>query len=346
MIDEVRRILSDWYHQNGRSLPWRDTKDPYFIWLSEIILQQTRVNQGMPYYLAFVKAYPTITHLADANEQEVLRLWQGLGYYSRARNLHSAAKYVAYQLNGVFPKTYQTIKELSGVGDYTASAISSVAYGEEKAVLDGNVFRVLSRIFLIKDDISAGASRKVFLKVADELLNRESPGDHNQAIMDFGAMQCAPKPKCEICPMEHLCMARQQGLEKTLPVKLKKIKRTKRYFHYFLIGGGEGLYLNKRGEKDIWQGLFELPLIEAESGAHLEASDLVGKFGNRTEKPQILPFSKVHKLTHMDVNAFFYRLDFFDWESPSGVFVSWNELDHYPLPRLIDEFLEDYVRPQ
>lgn len=341
MIEEIRAILLSWYRENGRSLPWRATKDPYFIWLSEIILQQTRVNQGMPYYYAFTQSFPTVHALANASEQEVLRLWQGLGYYSRARNLHKAAKMVAFELNGEFPVSYDTIKQLSGVGDYTASAISSAAFGEAKAVLDGNVFRVLSRVFLIKDDISAGASRKVFAAMANELLDRDHPGDFNQAIMDFGALQCSPKPKCDGCPLNHLCLAHQQGVQHELPVKLKKLKRKKKYFHYYLISNQQGLYISKRTEKDIWQGLYELPMLETESSTPPTDAIVDARFDGLETRPSLLPFKKVHKLTHIDIHAFFYELAPFNWLNPSAQWISWGALNDYPLPRLIDEFLTD-----
>ena len=346
MIEEVRKILISWYRQNGRSLPWRETNDPYLIWLSEIILQQTRVSQGLPYYTSFVKTYPTVGDMAKASEQEVLRLWQGLGYYSRARNLHAAAKYVAYELNGVFPNTYLTLKELPGVGDYTASAIASAAFGEEKAVLDGNVFRVLSRLFLIRDDISANASRKVFSQMADELLDRNMPGTFNQAIMDFGALQCSPKPKCDTCPLEHLCMAKQDGCEATLPLKLKKIKRKHRYFHYFMIANTDGLYLKRRSEKDIWQGLFELPLIETESSKEPSFETVSKYFSGIQIKLEPLTFKKVHKLTHLDVHGLFYYVEPFAWRNTDAQFISWKDVNNYPLPRLIDEFLQNYRQPE
>ena len=227
--------LIKWYLQNKRDLPWRNTIDPYFIWLSEIMLQQTRVAQGMPYFFAFTEAFPTVFDLAKASEQEVLKLWQGLGYYSRARNLHKTAQYVAFELDGKFPDNYKALLSLKGVGDYTAAAIASFSYNEVVPVVDGNVFRVLSRVFDIEADISQPASKKIFQELAMELMPKDHPAIFNQAIMEFGALQCVPKnPDCTICVMNDGCLALKMDKVNQLPVKLKKTKVTNRFFNYFI----------------------------------------------------------------------------------------------------------------
>lgn len=338
MIENLRDEILNWYKINGRSLPWRETKDPYKVWLSEIILQQTRVKQGMPYYEKFVSTYPNVVDLANASEQEVLKLWQGLGYYSRARNLHAAAKYVAFELGGVFPTTYAELIRLNGVGAYTAAAIASIAFNEPKAVLDGNVYRVLARLFNIDDDIAASASRAKFQNLADELLDKTDPSTFNQAIMDFGALQCAPKAICVTCTLQGLCKAQALGKVDVLPVKINKLKRKKRYFNYFLLIEDETILLKQRTEKDIWQNLYELPLIESQSKTVNDFSQLL----TGAEKP-ILISEKVHKLTHQDIITSFFSVKSIKNDG-EYMKVSLAELDKFPLPRLIDEFLQVEIK--
>ena len=266
--------IISWYNDNKRDLPWRQTEDPYKIWLSEIILQQTRVEQGSSYYDALISKYPTITSLADANADDVLRLWQGLGYYSRARNLHAAAKYVKNELNGVFPNTYDEIIKLKGVGDYTASAISSFAFKEVKPVLDGNVFRVIARHFGIFSDIAKAGSKKDFKKVLFEIIDSKRPDTFNQAIMEFGALQCSPKkPNCLFCPLNHSCYAYSHDKQGELPIKIKKIKRKSRYFNYIIIKCKDKIALHKRSSGDIWEGLYEFPLHESKT--EVDFSDII-----------------------------------------------------------------------
>ncbi len=247
-------------------MPWRETSDPYCIWLSEIMLQQTRIEQGLPYYLAFTNAYPSIFDLANASEEEVLKLWQGLGYYSRARNLHATAKYIAFELNGKFPETYEGLLKLKGVGDYTASAIASISYNEPVAVVDGNVYRVLSRYFDIDTPINSTAGIKEFKLLAKELLDKEDPATYNQAIMEFGALQCKPQsPLCNTCPLSASCLALKNNKISMLPVKLKKGKIKKRYFNYLVFQSEENkTILEKRSGKGIWEGLYQFPLIETD----------------------------------------------------------------------------------
>ncbi|MBU6119319.1 A/G-specific adenine glycosylase [Hymenobacter siberiensis] len=255
--------LLAWYPRHQRDLPWRHTRDPYAIWLSEVILQQTRVAQGLPYYQTFLAAYPTVQDMAAAPEAEVLRYWQGLGYYSRARNMHRTAQQVVAEYAGKFPGTYAELLKLRGVGPYTAAAIASFAFDEAVAVLDGNVYRVLARVFGLHSDIAAPSSRKEFQAVADQHIPASTPADFNQAIMEFGAIQCTPaKPDCLFCPMQLSCWAFQHGQVALLPVKSKAKASRTRYFHYFVLRHGEQTYLRERREKDIWQGLYDFALAE------------------------------------------------------------------------------------
>ncbi|QDH78269.1 A/G-specific adenine glycosylase [Echinicola soli] len=255
--------LLHWYPQNKRDLPWRNTQNPYIIWLSEIILQQTRVAQGLPYFEEFVRHYPTVQELAKAPVEEVLRLWQGLGYYSRARNLHQCARQVSEEFDGNFPDNYKALLKLKGVGQYTAAAIASFAFKEKVAVLDGNVFRVLSRYFGIDSDISSPKGKKQFQELADKLIPSGQPDEYNQAIMEFGALQCTPKrADCLHCPLRDSCYAYANDQVETLPVKIKKTKVTTRAFLYHDIDCGNKKIVKTRGPKDIWQGLTDFPLVE------------------------------------------------------------------------------------
>ena len=255
--------LINWYKENKRDLPWRNTKDPYFIWLSEIILQQTRVAQGMPYYLRFLEAFPTIQSMAEADEQEILRLWQGLGYYSRARNMHQSAKIIIQNLNGIFPDSYAKILALKGVGNYTAAAIASFAFNEDVAVVDGNVFRVLARLFGVEEDIASGKGQKVFQQLADELLPKGESATYNQAIMEFGATFCKPiSPDCNACIFNDRCVAFVQKRQQELPLKIKKLKIKERTFTYLIFNYQGKLVMKMRGAGDIWQGLYDFPTFE------------------------------------------------------------------------------------
>ena len=255
--------LLAWYPHHHRDLPWRHTRDPYAIWLSEVILQQTRVAQGLPYYETFLAAYPTVQDLAAAPEAEVLRYWQGLGYYSRARNMHRTAQQVVDEFSGHFPNTYAGLLALRGVGPYTAAAIASFAFDEAVAVLDGNVYRVLARLFGLHSDIAAPSSRKEFQALADQHIPATAPADFNQAIMEFGAIQCTPaKPDCLFCPLQGTCWAFQHGQVALLPVKSKAKASRTRYFHYFVLRHGDHTYLRERREKDIWQGLYDFAMAE------------------------------------------------------------------------------------
>jgi A/G-specific adenine glycosylase len=330
-------LITDWYRQNKRALPWRSTKNPYSIWLSEIILQQTRVDQGTAYYLKFLDNYPTIHDLAKAEEQEVLNHWQGLGYYSRARNLHSAAKHIAHDLDGQFPNNFKDLLKLKGVGEYTAAAIASFSFKEPVAVVDGNVYRVLSRVFDIETPIDSTEGKKQFAQLAQELISTTDPDTHNQAIMEFGAIHCTPaNPKCESCPFIAMCLSYEKATIQSRPVKSKKTKVRDRYFHYLLFEDQEHFYISQRTEKDIWQNMFEFPLIETDT--KLELKD----FSPYTDSKATTISSEItHILSHQKIHTLFYHF-------PASVIiqqenllkVSKQDFTDYPIPRVIDRYLE------
>ncbi|MBG8553316.1 A/G-specific adenine glycosylase [Hymenobacter sp. BT594] len=302
-----------WYPRHRRDLPWRHTRDPYAIWLSEVILQQTRVKQGLPYYLDFISTYPTVHDLATAPEDEVLRHWQGLGYYSRARNMHHTARQVVQEYDGRFPGSYAGLLKLRGVGQYTAAAIASFAYDEPVAVLDGNVYRVLARVFGLTADIAAPASRKIFQQLADTLIPAGQPAEFNQAVMEFGALQCTPaKPDCLFCPLQSQCFAFQHGMVHELPVKSKAKATRTRHFHYLVLRHNDTVYMRKRTGKDIWQGLYDFALLETDSSevaatavvAHVE--QMGGQLApNRAEEPSA---TFRHVLSHQKLEARFHPL--------------------------------------
>ncbi|MFZ9028012.1 MAG: A/G-specific adenine glycosylase [Crocinitomicaceae bacterium] len=326
--------IRDWYRLNKRDLPWRETKDPYKIWLSEIILQQTRVDQGLAYYEKFITHFPELKTLADANEQLVLNLWQGLGYYSRARNLHFAAKQVMEEFEGIFPSSYAEILKLKGVGKYTAAAISSFAFGESQGVVDGNVFRVLSRVFDIDEPIDSAKGQKTFQSLANELISDTHPSDHNQAIMELGALVCSPSnPDCDSCPVQNMCLAKANNTIAERPVKSKKVKVTDRFFHYLVVQDGTDLLIEKRTD-GIWKNMYQFPLIEAKS------KDLPGELENIRIHHE---YSAKHILSHQRIHATFYQIDVLpDQLQTEGLLkVSFQDLADYPIPRLIDRYLED-----
>jgi len=345
------RIIN-WYRENKRELPWRDTKDPYKIWLSEIILQQTQVKQGLPYYHKFVEAFPTVEKLAAASEEEVLKLWQGLGYYSRARNLHHTAKFICNDLDGEFPDNYNNIIKLKGVGEYTASAISSFAYEEPKAVLDGNVFRVLSRYFGIDTPVNSTEGIKQFKTLVYQVFNENKPSEHNQAIMEFGALLCKPKsPDCMFCPLQENCVAYQSGNVNNLPVKLKKLKRRKRFFNYLIIINAAGEFiLKQRLRKDIWQKLYEFPLLEADSELKsLSQKDLdsisILKGNGAVSAKKLTKKPLKHVLSHQDIMASFWKIETDISRQKlldeGFILTREDELSKYAMPVLISKFIEE-----
>lgn len=339
--------LIAWYKKNKRNLPWRDIKDPYKIWLSEIILQQTQVVQGLNYYIKFTEHFPTVNDLANAPEDKVMRLWQGLGYYSRARNLHTAAKTVKTNYKGTFPNTYESIKELKGVGDYTAAAISSFAFNLPYAVVDGNVYRVLSRLFNIDTPINSTQGKKDFQILANELLNHKQPGLHNSAIMEFGALWCKPQnPKCEDCPLQAQCLAFQNKTVALLPVKDKKIKTRNRYFHYFIFNYNGNVYIQKRTEKDIWQNLYEFYLIETDLATDAKLifkNKNLNALSKKMDVKSIVP-AKKHVLSHQHIYATFYEINLPNpLVSKSLIKIKREKLSDFGLPQLINKYLKSGV---
>jgi len=341
----ISNRLIYWYLQNDRDLPWRKTSNPYFIWLSEIMLQQTRVAQGISYYLLFTKEFPTVFDLAKADESKVLKLWQGLGYYSRARNLHFSAKYIANELNGVFPDSYEEIKKLKGVGDYTASAISSICFQLPEAVVDGNVYRVLARYYGIATPINSTKGIKEFKELAQSLIDKKRPGIYNQALMDFGALHCKPtNPLCTSCIFNDSCVALEKKLVKELPVKEKKLQVRKRYFNYLVVVSEDNeMILNKREGKGIWQGLYEFPLIESEK--LIDQSELK----NFDSYNELIPSGSgitlfnekevVHKLSHQHLHTKFWIVRIKKFENPQ---IMWSQIIKYPVPVLIANFLKEF----
>ncbi len=341
------KLLITWYLSNKRDLPWRKTKDPYRIWLSEIILQQTRVLQGLPYYNAFIERFPTVFELADAHQQDVLKLWQGLGYYSRARNLHETAQYIAGECQGKFPANYEGLLKLKGVGDYTASAVASICFGENTAVVDGNVYRVLSRVFGIKEPINTAKGVKLFKSLAQELLDGEQPGTYNQAVMEFGARYCVPSnPDCTSCIFKEKCEAFRTQTVSELPVKLKKTRVKKHYFNFLvcLSETGETL-LEQRTEKGIWQQLYQFPLIDSVhllSKEQLEATSSFKKITEKFDIHSIVKFNEtpiLHKLSHKDLHTTFWILE--TGSLPSSR-IPVEEIHLYPVPVLLENFISTF----
>ena len=333
-------ILISWYQMNKRDLPWRKTKDPYKIWLSEILLQQTRVNQGLPYYLKFIESYPTLKSLSNANEDDVLRLWQGLGYYSRARNMLATAKELENNYGGIFPTFYSEIIKLKGIGEYTAAAIASFSFDEQVAVVDGNVFRVLSRLFDVETPIDSSAGKREFKILAAALLDRKNPAIFNQAIMEFGALQCTPQnPDCNNCVLLHLCASKERRTVNQRPIKSKKTKSKPRFFVYKIFTLGNDTFIQKRTGKDIWQGLYEFPLEEfVDKNDQL---DYIERYKNELvyQSPEIN-----HILSHQRITAVFlcFKAGLEIDESSSGLLrIPRNELFHYPVSVLIDNFLKN-----
>ncbi|WP_420320617.1 A/G-specific adenine glycosylase [Flagellimonas sp.] len=334
-----------WYGQHKRDLPWRATSDPYKIWLSEIMLQQTRVAQGMPYYRKFLDAFPTVFELAKAKEEQVLKLWQGLGYYSRARNLHATAKMVVESYAGQFPNTYKELKKLKGVGDYTASAIASICFDEPEPVVDGNVYRVLSRYFGIDIPINSTTGIKYFKEIAREVMHLGNIRDYNQGIMEFGAIQCAPKnPNCLHCPLNESCVALKEKRVTELPIKINKTKIKNRYFNYLVFIDPDGnTVMDQRTGKGIWQNLYQFPLLESDKTLDLEGlkASLNLENGWPRFKNVILHNNKpiIHKLSHQHLHTQFWILEI-DQILDAGLL--WNEITSFAVPVLIADFIKTF----
>lgn len=345
---EISRILVGWYEMSKRELPWRETKDPYIIWISEIILQQTRVAQGLAYFVRFTKRFPDVASLAAAEEDEVLKYWQGLGYYSRARNLHAAAKCVMDQFGGIFPDTYKEVLSLKGIGEYTAAAIVSFAWNQPYPVVDGNVYRVLSRLFAVDTPVDTSKGKKEFAALAGKILDPDNAGTHNQAIMELGALTCLPQnPDCVACPLMDKCVAFASGNVRTYPVKRNKTKTRDRYFYFLHIMYKGKTWLNKRSGKDIWTGLYEFPLIEADHAMDfVELSEtkafqaLLGRAG-RLGISQVL-YNVKHTLSHQILFASFYQIEIEHIPESLNryLLVPCGDIGKYAVPRLIHIYLE------
>lgn len=353
--------LIRWYNLNKRSLPWRGASDPYRVWLSEIILQQTRVDQGTPYFVAFTTQFPTIRELAEASEQSVLRLWQGLGYYSRARNLHRCAKIILKEKQGLFPPSKEELMSLPGIGPYTASAIASICFGERVAVVDGNVYRVLARIFGIHTDTLSSKGKNQFQQLANDLMSATvsmpdvHPGDYNQALMEFGALHCRPKdPSCDTCPLASMCVARAESIQHMLPVKKKPLKKKRRFFHYLLATDTKNIILRKRGSGDIWTGLYDFPALEADRKA---STAVLTRWFNSLPLPKgksaLRPWLSLrHLLSHQEIHALFYKVDVpaltTDWNNRQTGFLraSLTRAGQLPKPIIIAKVLSLVVQQE
>lgn len=342
----VSKKLISWYSVNKRNLPWRSTTNPYYIWLSEIILQQTQVAQGLPYYHAFITNYPTVFDIAKAEESQVLKLWQGLGYYSRARNLHASAKYIVSELNGVFPNTFTEILKLKGVGDYTASAIASISFNEPTAVVDGNVYRVLARIYGIYTPINTGKGFKEFKALAQELIDKKQPATFNQAVMEFGARLCRPKnPDCPNCPFNNTCIALEKNAIDVLPVKLKALKVKKKYFNFIVILSEDGkTIVEQREGSGIWQNLYQFPLIESKKSVEFSviADDLKDFIPLKNKVFDLSLYNEkaiIHKLSHQHLYTKFWIVSLKS-SLPEGISVK--KIHDFPVPILISNFIEQF----
>jgi len=335
-----------WYKKNKRDLPWRHTKNSYIIWISEILLQQTRVKQAIGYFNRFVAQFPDVQMLADAKEEEVLKYWQGLGYYLRARNLHYSARYIVNELGGIFPQQYNDIIKLKGVGEYTAAAIASFAFDEKVSAIDGNVYRVLSRIFNISLAVNSGKGKKVFREIAETLIENQQPGEFNQAMIEFGALLCKPlNPLCSECPVLEVCLAYNNGVILERPVKNKSEVLKKRYFAYLFIKSGERVLIKKRTQKDIWKGLYEFPLIETMSEIKTEelifSEQWLNIIGKSFELIKVIP-PVLHRLSHQLLNVTFYIVKLSEFQKQSfyeDILLS--DLETYPVPKVIENFIAE-----
>ncbi len=333
-----------WFLDNKRDLPWRKTSDPYKIWISEIILQQTRVAQGINYYERFIENFPTVFDLANATEDHVLKLWQGLGYYSRARNLHYSAKYLVEKYKGIFPEDYKSILELKGIGKYTAAAIASIAFNIPSAAVDGNVQRVISRYFGIKSPVDSNKGIKEIQQIADSLIDSQNPGTHNQAFMEFGALICTPKsPNCKLCPVVQSCYAFHNKQIEELPVKTKKTTQSNRFFYFYLLEGYDYIILEKRNNNDIWKNLYQLPILESKRElTDNEILRLASPINEKTINIKSVSNTVKHVLTHQKIFAKFIH---FEQKIPFEIdskFIQVNKKDIYKfaVPKLMERYFK------
>ena len=339
------KILTDWYKQNLRDLPWRKNREPYFVWISEIILQQTRVDQGTSYFLRFIEKFPTVNSLAEAHEDEVLKLWQGLGYYSRARNIHFAAKQIQNDFKGEFPSTAYNIEKLKGVGKYTAAAIGSISFNLPMAAVDGNVYRVLSRVFGISTPIDSTQGKREFAELAQQLIDKKNPGTYNEALMEFGALQCVPQnPNCSRCPFVEQCIAYDQKTIKSLPVKSIKTKVRNRYFYYLYIKHKKSFYITQRKENDIWKNLYQLPLIETTEEILPEKIIIHQEFQQLFNTVDLaidaITNPVTHLLSHQKLNVRFIEISVNnDLKHENWIKICEEDLVQYGVPKVIENFL-------
>ena len=335
-------LILDWYDINKRDLPWRKSKDPYKIWISEIILQQTKISQGTKYYLRFLKKFPNLKSLANSSENEVLLSWQGLGYYSRARNLHKSAKKIYFELENNFPKKYESLIKLKGIGDYTASAISSICFNEKNAVLDGNVYRILARYFLIDKPINISSSKKYFRQIAQDLIPNKRCGDYNQAIMDYSSMICKPvNPKCDICIFSESCKANLSSMTMDFPKKLSKNKNRFIYYDYVIFNDGTKNLIQKINS-GLWVNMYQFPVFQSDSCISLiDLKKMIyEKFNISADNIKLINENFIkHKLTHLQIQSRFWKIS----DAPKikeGMYV--DDFENFPMSRLMHKFFEKY----
>jgi A/G-specific adenine glycosylase len=351
MNNRITLRLLKWYAENKRDLPWRETLDPYAIWLSEIILQQTRIEQGISYYYKFLRKYPDLASLAQASDDEIMKLWQGLGYYSRARNLAHTAREIWHNQKGNFPATAEGLLHLKGIGSYTAAAIASIAFNEPVPVVDGNVLRFIARLFGIEQPVDKKEARAQITSIAQKLMDPANPGRFNQAMMEFGALQCIKhNPECDKCPLSTFCVAFQNNLVQLLPAKSARLKSRNRYFNYLVVIYNNNIYLRKRLNKDIWESLYEFPLIENSSRSSYEklvaSGDWKRFFGPCNARVTHISKEYKHILTHQKIYARFYRMEILDgcaFEPGDYLCIPMETLDMYPVSRLIEKYLEAHA---
>ncbi len=346
-MNSILRLLKPWYEHHHRKLPWRNTTNAYYIWLSEIILQQTRVEQGLPYYTKLVDAFPDINQLAEAKEDLILKLWQGLGYYSRARNMHFTAREIVKKYNGVFPDDFSEIKKLKGIGEYTAAAIASFAFNKPHAVVDGNVYRFLSRFFGIKTPVNSSKGKKKFKALAEKLLDRKNPAMHNQAIMEFGALQCKPFPDCKDCPLNADCYAFKKNKVKQLPVKNRKQLTRARHFNYLVIKLKNKILIQKRIANDIWKNLYQFPLIETPKKIMnlelMKTKEWKLIFGKQETHIQSVSRQFKHQLSHQTIYACFLEVEVKNISTSffkkNFILINKNKIQDYAVPKLIEKYI-------
>ncbi len=339
------RIVLYWYISNQRDFPWRKSKSAYRVWLSEIILQQTKTSQGLSYYNKIIKTFPTIKELAEASEEQILKLWQGLGYYSRARNLHFTAKYIQNNLDGVFPNDYNSLIKLKGIGPYTAAAISSICFNEKRAAVDGNVYRILARVFNIDTAINSSKGIKTFQELANSLISDRNPGDYNQSMMDIGATICTPKnPKCNQCPLNSICHAHDNNTFDNLPVKIKKTKIKHRNFNYLCIEYNGNFLMKKRTQKDIWKNLYDFPLIEGDRIPQENDIDYKKLLNSILENEIIAEKTKhyKHQLSHQKLHITIKYIKTKKLYNDNDFLkVNRRQVKELPFPKPIERFFEE-----